>query len=36
MICRLQDIEIKLTNGKKVLAQAKSAQDYSIVKNKPI
>ena len=31
---RLQDIEIKLTNGKKVLAQAKSAQDYSIVKNK--
>ena len=31
---RLQDIEITLHNGSKILAQAKSAQDYSITKDK--
>ena len=31
---KLQDIEIKMKNGNKVLAQAKSSQDYSIAKNK--
>lgn len=31
---KLQDIEITLINGSKVYAQAKSAQDYTIVKDK--
>jgi len=31
---KLQDIEITLNNGEKVLAQAKSSQDYSVDKSK--
>lgn len=31
---KLQDIEIELCDGNKILAQAKSAQDYSIAKDK--
>ena len=31
---KLQDIEIELRDGNKILAQAKSAQDYSIAKDK--
>lgn len=31
---KLQDIEINLSNGNKILAQAKSSQDYTIATNK--
>lgn len=31
---KLQDIEIKLSNGNRILAQAKSSQDYTIATNK--
>lgn len=31
---KLQDIEIQLSSGNKILAQAKSAQDYTVVTNK--
>lgn len=31
---KLQDIEIQLSSGKKILAQAKSAQDYTVITDK--